>query len=188
MSARTLAAVVFDLDGLMLDTEPVNRRAWQLTIAEMGFCLSDDEFEPLIGRPDEDCYRILYARFGPSFEIAGFKARWPAVWDELVAADGIATKPGLTELLRYLERLALPYAIATSSTEANARRSLTHAGLADRFEILVGGDQVQNGKPAPDIYLEAAKRLGQAPARCLALEDSEAGLNAATGARMPTIL
>ena len=104
-------------------------------------------------------------------------------------AGGIALKPGLVELLEYLALHEIPAAVATSSDREYAGFSLKAAGLDERrFALVVTGDEVENGKPAPDIYLEALRRLGVKPARSLALEDSDAGILAAARAGMISVL
>lgn len=179
---------MFDMDGLLLDTEPIYARAWQSAASELGFELSAQLHRQLIGRTDADSYLILGDAFGSSFRAAEFSELWPRYRDETIASDGIALKPGLLELVSYLDELELPYAIATSTIAEQAELSLRVAGISARFEIRVTGDQVENGKPAPDIYLEAARRLDVAPRRCIALEDSNPGLLAAVAAGMTGIM
>jgi HAD superfamily hydrolase (TIGR01509 family) len=135
-----------------------------------------------------DCYAIIHAALGADFPMDLFKASW---WDEWVAhaeSYGIARKPGLDQLLNLLEAHNIPKAIATSSARAEAIYTLDRAGIADRFSILVTGDQIKHGKPAPDIFLLAAERLGIDAKYCLALEDSEAGVMAAAAAGMATFM
>ena len=106
----------------------------------------------------------------------------------LAGAFGIPAKPGLWNFLKVIEKRRLPAAVATSSDAGQVRMSLQAAGLNQRFSCIVTGDQVPKGKPAPDIFLEAARRLGSLPRHCLVLEDSEAGVLAATAAGMPVLL
>ncbi len=183
-----LEAVVFDMDGLLLDTEPIHRRAWQRAAAELGRELSDELYLRLVGLSDRDGYAILVDAFGSGFSVPAFAERWPRHCDDIVAAEGVTPKPGLAALIAELDRLHTPYAIATSSGAARAERSLSAAGLTLQFPVRVTGDRIPNGKPAPDIYLEAARRLGVAPKRCLALEDSDPGLIAAVSAGMTGLL
>lgn len=185
---RDIAAIVFDMDGLMLDTEPLYKAAWQTASAELGYELDDPSYTTLVGRPTEDCERVLLRQFGSSFPLDRFRSRWPELWQAGAAAHGIRQKPGLIELLTFLEAQSLPVAVATSSEADYAAFSLRQAGLDGRFSIVVTGDQVAQGKPAPDIYLEAARRLGVPPAQCVALEDSEAGILAASAAGMIALL
>lgn len=127
-------------------------------------------------------------RFGPEFPLPEFRVRWAELWRADVETSGIPTKPGLTELLSFLDEHRLPAAVATSSDQEYANFSLRAAGLEGRFDQVVTGDQVLNGKPAPDIYLESARRLGVLPQRCVAIEDSDAGVLAANAAGMITMM
>jgi beta-phosphoglucomutase len=183
-----LAAVVLDMDGLMLDTEPLYKVAWQNAASELGYPLDDRSYARLVGRPTVDCESELMAQFGPGFPLDQFRVLWPQRWRAEVAARGIHQKTGLLELLTFLHEQRLPMAVATSSEADYATFSLRHAGLEGRFAIIVTGEQVSHGKPAPDIYLEAARRLNVNPADCVALEDSEAGAFAATRAGMRALL
>jgi beta-phosphoglucomutase-like phosphatase (HAD superfamily) len=181
-------AVIFDMDGLMIDTETIYHAAWQKAAAELGYTLDQRLFHDLIGLRTEDCEAQIYASMGEEFPMAEFTARWESHWDNHARTQGIEIKPGLGELLARLETLAMPKAVATSSTWAEAERSLGLTGLAARFPVVVTGDQVANGKPAPDIYLEAARRLGIPPEACVAFEDSSAGALAAATAGMRTYI
>jgi HAD superfamily hydrolase (TIGR01509 family) len=185
---REIRAVVFDMDGLMLDTEPIYKRAWQAASAELGRDLDDRFYAQFVGRPNDDCERLLLERFGPEFLLDRFRARWRELWDADAAANGIKTKPGLLELLAWLDTLEIPFAIATSSEAAETEFCLRAAGLDGRFAVRVTRDQIFHGKPAPDIYLEAARRLRTEPTQCLAIEDSEAGILSASRAGMVPLL
>jgi sugar-phosphatase len=182
-----IRAVVLDMDGLMLDTEPIYKAAWQQACAELGFDLDDQSHLRFIGRPTSHCERELIQQFGSEFPLSRFRTRWSELWRTSVNAGGIPTKPGLLAFLSFLDEYALSSAVATSSDGAYTELSLRSAGLLDRFDAIVTGEQVTRGKPAPDIYLEAAARLGLDPAECVALEDSDAGVLAASAAGMVTL-
>ena len=183
-----LRAIIFDMDGLMLDTEPLYKAAWQAAAAELDHQIDDRFYARLVGRPTADCEQELVGQFGPDFPLDRFRARWPTLWQAEVAAHGIQQKPGLLAFLSFLDEQGLPVAVATSSERDYMAFSMRHAGLEGRFEIVVTGDEVARGKPAPDIYLEAARRLQVDPTTCVALEDSEAGVLAASRAGMRTLL
>lgn len=188
MKKEPIKAVVFDMDGLILDTEPFYKRALQKGAAHFGYTLSDDFFPKLIGQSTPSCERILLKKFGEGFPLEDFRKYWPQLWREEATAKGIPIKPGFHEILDFLEELQLPRAIATSSGRKTVNFSLSKAGLDKAFEIIVSGDQIANGKPAPDIYLEAAMRLNIDPERCVALEDSRAGILSASSAGMKAIM
>lgn len=183
-----LDAVILDMDGLMVDTEPLYKIAWQAGIAELGFELSDTGYATIVGRPLPEIEAILMQRFGPAFPLDRLRVRWPELWRNEVARSGIQVKQGLDALLAFIAECQLGLAIATSTKADWAAFTLERSGLTDRFEVIVTGDQVARGKPAPDIYLEAARRLGAEPGRCVAIEDSEAGIRSIAAAGMIGIL
>ena len=172
----------------MLDTEPFYKRAWQSGCSELGYDLSDVTYSTLVGRPTPACEQVLLDTFGSSFPLDAFRERWPSLWRLQAATDGIETKLGLLPFLAFLRSRGVPTAVATSSEAPFAEFSLGRAGLLGAFQAVVTGDQIERGKPAPDIYLEAARQLGIEPDRCVALEDSEAGAVAASTAGMLTLL
>jgi HAD superfamily hydrolase (TIGR01509 family) len=182
-------AVILDMDGLMLDTERLYKSAWQKAASQLGFLLDDGFYFTLVGRTNAAGEITLTERFGVDFPMAAFRERWADLWRQEVEASGIPLKPGLMELLEYLAGRNVPVAVATSSDQEYAALSLRAARLdAGRFAHIVSGEQVENGKPAPDIYLEAARRLSVNPARCLAIEDSDAGILSASGAGMMSVV
>jgi len=185
---RPIRAVVFDMDGLLIDTERLARETWRQAAADCGVDLDDTLFASLIGRTRRDSGAILRERWGETFSIDAFRARCTTRWEACVAESGIPLKPGAAELLDYLDAIRMPRAVATSTGIAGAERSLALAGVIDRLPVVVTGEQVERGKPAPDIYLLAASRLGVDPARCLALEDSIYGMLAAHAAGMAAVM
>ncbi len=186
---RIVKAVVLDMDGLMIDTEPLYMRAFQKAAKEFGYELTDYFLMGFVGRPDNDCRNIIAEQFGTGFPLDTFWERWPQVWREEALTNGIDRKPGLPELLSYLSEVGLPSAIATSAYRDQAEFSLNRASVTTYpFTHIVTGDEVSRGKPAPDIFLEAARRLGIKPRQCVALEDSENGIKAATSAGMISIM
>ena len=182
-------AVVFDMDGLMLDTEHLYKSAWQRAASSLGYMLDDAFYYTLVGRTNDAGEAVLAERFAPDFPLAAFRQRWEELWRAEVESEGIPRKPGLGELLDCLNERKTSVAVATSSDRQYADFSMKAAGLdLASFAQVVTGEQVANGKPAPDIYIEAARRLGIPPARCLALEDSDAGILSASAAGMIAVM
>lgn len=179
-------AVIFDMDGLLLDSEPLYRVTWQTAAADLGFPIDDVLYERFVGRGNMEAEQILREHFGEIFPLDEFHKRWRRDWDERLAASPLARKPGAMELLDLLEQRGIPKALATSSPRVLALRCL--GDLASRFTALVFGDEVSHSKPAPDLFLLASQRLGIKPAHCLVLEDSEAGVRAARAAGMDVIM
>ena len=180
---QTLSGVIFDMDGLMLDTEPIYWQSMQQAARELGCRFDDEWYAAFIGRSIPVWRDTLIETFGADYP--RFRSR-RELWERHVQKVGVPQKPGLNELLDQLEEDGIPKAIATSSSKPDALLCL--GPLADRFDAIVTGDEVERGKPAPDIFLLAAQRLGLPPAHCLALEDSESGALAALAAGMSVIL
>ena len=184
-----LRGVVFDMDGLLLDTERLSRRAWLEGARDLGVELPIEALTSIIGRRRPEVEAVFLAALGDVFPVASLYARH-AVHYEAALADTTPhelQKPGVLPLLDWLERAAVPCAIATSTLATGAAHKLALAGLADRIPIVVTGEQVARSKPAPDIFLEAARRLGVPAVHCIAFEDSDLGLEAAMAAGMRAI-
>lgn len=177
-------AVVFDMDGLLLDTEGLSARAWDEAAASLGRTFDTALARALIGHNFTDCSALVRAHYDATYPVDALLARWQDTYDAIVAREGLVVKRGVHELLDWLEAQRVPRAVATSTRRQRAQEKLTQAGVWHRFHALVGGDEVARGKPAPDIYLEAARRLGVQAHACVALEDSEPGARAALAAGM----
>ncbi|MCB6185231.1 HAD family phosphatase [Leeia sp. TBRC 13508] len=188
MTTVKISAVLFDMDGLMLDTEVIAQKAGMAACADFGFNMTLEIAMQLLGRNSRDADVFLSATFGPTFDAAKVRERFKARYEEALFTSGIPVKPGLHEMLDWLEGVPLPKAVATSTRHDMACKKLESVNVLHRFPHLVGGDQVKNGKPSPDIFLEAAARLSVNPAECIVLEDSEAGVRAALAAGMMPIM
>src|SRR5919108_2655279 len=114
----TISAIVFDMDGLMLDTEPIYKRAWQHACQELGYEWDDESYAKVVGRPNPDGEAELLRNFGADFPLDTFRSRWPVLWRADANTGGIATKPGLLELVAFAESKKLKMAVATSSDAA----------------------------------------------------------------------
>jgi HAD superfamily hydrolase (TIGR01509 family) len=175
---RQPAAVVFDMDGLLFDTESIYERAAISAAAELGREMDSGFFRSTVGSPWTAIRERLIALYGPTFAVDELRAVAGRIFNELVEAD-LPLKPGVVELLDLLDTLGLPRAIATSSSRATVRRHLEAHSMVDRFHHVVGHDDCERHKPDPDPFLKAAGLLGVAPSLCLALEDSHMGVHAA---------
>jgi len=181
-------AVVLDLDGLILDTEPTYRRAWRQTAAELGFDFTEAIARRLEGQSIDTIARILSDAFGPGFDFETFHRISARRWHQWVEVHGIPVKPGYGRLMTLLRRRRIPYLLATNSQRRYAVKCLTLAGIAADFPAIVSRDDVTAGKPAPEIYLRACEKLALPPARCLAVEDSFPGILAAHRAGTQPVL
>ena len=180
------AAVIFDMDGLLLDTERVVLRGFEAACDELGCVVGFDVFARMIGRNYRSSRPILEEALVGQVAIETFEAvccrHVQAIFEE-----GIPVKSGVVDLLARLRQIDVPMAVATSTETTRAREKLRKAELLDAFQHVVGGDQVERSKPEPDIYLEAARRLGAKPTECVAFEDSENGVRAAHAAGMTVV-
>jgi HAD superfamily hydrolase (TIGR01509 family) len=178
-----IESVIFDFDGLMADSEPLSVWAWNQILARYGCQLDDDVLQGVLG------FRIIdsAAVFCQEYQLPLTPEEAAAARDEVFLAavpDRLEALPGLYPLLDALADRGLPLAVATSGHRRYIDLALETLGLADRFPIIATGDEVTHGKPAPDIFLLAAERLGTDPAACLVLEDSLMGIEAAQAAGM----
>lgn len=181
-------AIVFDMDGLMLDTERMVLDAWRRAADEQGLNVPEELYLAVIGMNGVSTRALMLERLGDDFPLDALTRRTSEIYRERVARDGVAHKRGLIELLDWLQHLGVPRAVATSTRHEMAMEKLARAGISKYFDVVIGGDQVAHGKPAPDIYLAAARDLTLPPGECVALEDSTNGAAAAHAAGMPVIV
>jgi len=186
LTRARLAAVIFDCDGTLVDSEPLARVAWERSLAPHGYEIDDDEYAGLIGLP----YPRVHGFFAD--RVPGLAAP-DAFWEgysgrlfELIDTQ-LAVFEDALETVRGLAAHGLAVAVASSSPRPRLDRTLARAGLADAFAVTVAGDEILHGKPAPDMFLAAAERLGVEPARCAAIEDSAPGVAAGLAAGMTTV-
>jgi beta-phosphoglucomutase-like phosphatase (HAD superfamily) len=181
------SAVIFDMDGLLFDTEALWQEALLAAAAEGGHAIPNEVYNGSIGVRRSQCRGLFLSHFGEDFRFDDFHASWSRhFW--LIADSKLALKPGALELLDILDQLRLPRAIATSSSRTTVERHLASHGLTERFDQFVCRGDYEHGKPAPDPFLKAAERLGVEPRSCLALEDSHIGVRSAAAAGMMTVM
>jgi HAD superfamily hydrolase (TIGR01509 family) len=176
-----LEAVLLDMDGTLLDTEPSYVSALTAALEAFGYPDATAMCHALIGIPGAECEALLLARYGESFPFADVMEAFSVRSDEMFR-EGLPLKPGTIQLLDALREADCPMAVVTSTSRRTAERHLTFGGIRARFDILVTCDDVARGKPSPDIYLLAAARLGVRPQACVVVEDSNPGIAAAHAA------
>ena len=181
-------AVIFDMDGLLLDSERPYRDAWLTVSNNKGYSLSESIYLKAVGRDDRDTREIFRTHFGDDFPYDEICSDVRVVMDRHTAHTGHALKDGVLDLLEYLAQRSVPCAVATSTTRQKALARLGQANILRYMREVSGGDEVTRGKPEPDLYLLAAKKLGVAPGNCLAFEDSAPGARAAHRAGMRIIV
>lgn len=178
-------AVIFDCDGTLVDSEPLSRRAWERALAPYGYEVTDDDLRRCVGRS----YPHTHGHFAARADLPEARAFWPVYSRELFALldSDMTTFADAVTAVADLRRRGIALAVASSSARERLERTLARAGLSDAFEATVAGDEVQRGKPAPDMFLVAAQRLGADPSRCVAVEDSVPGVESALAAGMVAV-
>ncbi len=184
---RAPRAIIFDMDGLLIDSESIYRDAMLATAAEAQFELPWSVIERMVGLPWYNAVHALTDHYGPDFDTAAFRDEATRRF-HLVADAGICLKDGVIELLDHLDVLALPRAICTGSGPHEVQKHMGQHGLLERFNAIVARGDYVRGKPEPEPFLLTAERLGIEPADCLVLEDSYNGVRAASAAGMMTIM
>ncbi len=187
MFEKPVEAVLFDMDGLLLDTEAVYIDALHAAAGALDLTIPLDFCHSMVGIASHECNLMIQEHYGDGFRIEPFRTHFSDYVRRRFEA-AIPLKPGAVELLDFLVARGLPLALATSASRATVERHLGRAGLHDRFKAFATRDDVVRTKPHPDIYLEAARRLGIAPDRCIAFEDSNIGLTAAHAAGTMAIM
>ena len=187
MLKKPIEAVLFDMDGLLIDTERLYIQAMQATALALNREMPLDFCHSMVGVPGKECDVLIQDFYGEGFSIAEFRGLFSVRIKGLLDVR-IPVKPGVVELLDFLAARGLPIAVATSARRPTAEHHLARAGLLGRFAAIATVDDVERAKPAPDIYLEAARRLGVAPRHCVAFEDSNIGLTAAYAAGTMAIM
>ena len=178
------AAILFDMDGLLIDSERMAQEATFVTAGLLGHPISEAIALRMIGLGSDALGRMLIAEFGAHFPFDAYQRVWNEHYQARIA-KGVPVKSGVFEALAAVRAVGLRCAVATSTSTHFARHKLEKAGLLAHFDVVVGRDAVTHGKPAPDLYLHAAGQLGVDAADCWAFEDSLPGLTAAvaSGAR-----
>lgn len=188
MSTPRFDAVVFDMDGLLIDSERPIRDAWIEVTKEAGRPLSAEDYLGVIGLGIERARPHLQALLGDGLLYDDVRERVRLRLLERYGRTGYPPKPGARELLGALQQRGVPCGVASSTYLGEITRRLGLIGLLQLMRAVAGGDEVEHPKPAPDVYLLAARRLGVEPARCLAFEDTETGARAAMAAGMQVIV
>ena len=184
---KTFEAIIFDMDGLLLDSERMAYNAFQQTCRQFELGDRNELYMQCIGTNADATKKILSEGLGDDVEFDHFWKICRATYHEAIATKGIPLKEGVTTLLEHISSLNIPAAIATSTQTDIAQTKLQNSGILDYFRIIIGGEQVRKSKPHPDIYLKAVTELAVNASKSLALDDSENGVKSASSAGLTVI-
>ncbi|MEI7731379.1 MAG: HAD family phosphatase [Verrucomicrobiota bacterium] len=179
--------VIFDWDGVIIDSSRQHDRAWQMLAESEGRTLSPDYFKRSFGMKNERAILELLRWTQDPAEISRLSLKKEAMYRELIAAEGIAVLPGVKPLLAWLSKQGVPCVVGSSTPAANILCVLDTLGLRNAFPHLVCAGDVSHGKPHPEVFLKAAQRLGLPTTRCVVFEDAHVGIEAARAAGMKVV-
>ncbi len=183
-----IKAVVFDMDGLMFDTEKIGIRTWNILSEELGYPKLFNLIYTCFGTNDNFKRKYFAEVLGEDFPYDYFRKREFEVTGKTLEEEGVPHKPGLVELLQYLKDNNIKRAVATSTPQNPALKHIKNAGVFDYFDVIITGDMTEKGKPEPDIYLKACEELGVDPKDAMGLEDSFNGIRAVFSAGMKAVM
>lgn len=183
-----IKGAIFDMDGLMLDTEKLLVRFWQQAAAENGYNMTFQNVLDIRSLSRKYAIPRLKAIFGEQFDFMKIRARRIELMNNYINENGFEVKPGLFQLLNYLRDNSFKIAVATATDFERASLYLSKINAIDFFDEIICGNMIKNGKPEPDIYLTASQKLGLEPNCCAALEDSPNGIESAYRAGCKVIM
>ena len=185
-----IKAVVFDMDGVIFDSEKLYRKHWMITGEEYNIpeITMRELCNRIAGATKEHNEKLMKSYFGEDFDYNTFRGKTMERMDEDIRQNGLDLKPGVKELFHFLKERGIKIGLATSTIRQRAERNLRNAGILEEFDQIIYGGTVPNGKPAPDIYLKACEELGVAPSEAMGIEDSINGVKSASGAGLYTVM
>lgn len=181
-------AVIFDMDGVLIDTEKHYNAAWCQAATEAGFPFTREHALLLRSCEAKEGEKLMQGIFGSSFDYYAIRERRRELVRERLAQYGLEKKPGVEETLRFLRAKGIKTAVATATALDITKSHLTTIGVCDLFDSIVSAKNVAHGKPEPDVYLYACEQIGERPQDCMAVEDSPNGIMAAYRAGLRTVM
>ena len=179
--------VIFDMDGVLFDTERLYRQCWT-TLDTTSLKDIDEVLKACIGSNEQKTQEIFRTHYGENFDFNGYHARAKEVFQKHLKEQGMPMKEGVYELLEYLKKADYKIGLASSTRTEIVKEELEAAKIAQYFDVIVGGDQVKESKPNPEIFLYACEKLGEKPEKAMVVEDSLNGIRAAYAAGMKPIM
>lgn len=183
-----LDGIVFDMDGVIFDTEQLGIRCWKIVGERYGLENIEETVRKCIGRSSKDTKQIMADAYGDMVDLEELYAESRTVIREMFANEGIPLKKGAPGVVRWLHDRGIKVGLASSTNYDTVIREMKEVGLIDCFDVIIGGDMVENSKPCPDIYRKASEKLGVRPENTLAVEDSLNGIRSAYSAGMIPVL
>ncbi len=180
--------IIFDMDGLMFDTEKIAYISWSEAALAYGYEIGEDLFKQTIGTNLKKTKETYLEHFGNEFPVEAIVRERLRIAEELIKEKGVPVKKGLYELLEFLSNKNIKKAVASSTSKERVYILLKMTSVDSYFDCVLCGDEVVNSKPDPEIFLKVAEKLNCSPSRCIVLEDSEAGILAAHSAGMIPIV
>lgn len=177
-------AVIFDMDGVLIDTERISFKSFQEVFKKYSYEMDEKFYLTMIGRNVKSIRTLIEKEYGTSFPFDEIYEQKVNLAREIINRDGVIMKKGVHELIDYLIKENYKIAVATSTSRIRALQLLEEIGVKEKVNFVICGDQVENSKPDPEIFIKAAKGLGVEPERCIVIEDSDAGIAAAHAAKM----
>ena len=185
---NNMRGLIFDMDGVLLDTEKIYFQCWKQSAREFGFIMQDETALAVRSCCSKYAEPFLKHKMGESFDYFRVRNRRRELVSQYIAEKGIQQKPGILSLMQFCKEQGILTAVATATSHDLAEKRLQLAGLNHVFSKIIGGDNVSCGKPEPDIYLQAAAELGLSPKECIAIEDSPNGIISAFSAGCSVIM
>lgn len=182
-----IKAIIFDMDGLMIDSERVTFECYQERLKDMNLTMDEEFYKTLLGKPIKGIYQRFYDVYGNDFPIENVIQDVHQLMAERFETEGVPVKKGLVELLHYLKDNNYKTIVATSSDRDRVDKILAQAKITEFFDDSICGDEVTKGKPNPEVFLKSCQKLGVNVDEAIVLEDSEAGIQASYDANIKVI-
>lgn len=184
---KNIEAIIFDMDGVLIDSERISFKCYQEVFKDYTYEIDEKSYVKFIGRNVDGIKEVMQEEYGSDFPFDEIYKKKVKLAIEFTDKNGVKIKPGVHELLDYLKKENYKIAVATSTRRQRALQLLEEAKIKEKVNFVVCGDEVENSKPDPEIFLKAAKGLGVEPEKCIVIEDSDAGITAAHAAKMTGI-